>query len=492
MDLISTDKNKISSVLEHRVKSSLVTNGLSHGSILVVAVSGGPDSLALLYALNRLKKKMGLNLYGAHLNHQLRGVYSTQDAQFTSECFKKLGIPFSSEKVDTLKFQDKHKLSIEQAARELRYNFLSKVAQEQNATAITLAHTSDDQAETVLMHIIRGSGLNGLKGMEEVSSRVINSNKVTLYRPLLSVSKAETVNYCRLLKLIPRLDASNLSLKLKRNQIRMQLLPLLNEYNPAVKEALIRLSRSAKTDLEYIRNVVDNIWPDIANHSQNQIEISKSKFSKLAPAIQHHVLRKAITTVKGNVDDVGQEHIYTMTHLMKGQAGKHFTLPGQLRFSIGYDSGILTSFKYDPCPLSTINRNHALKVPADNSIPGWHITTTLNTQIDQPTDKHLQKELMLLYPVTHRATLDYDKLGGDLWIRSRNPGDRFQPLGMTQTKKMQDFMVDSKIPQSWRNHIPLVVSPKGIIWVVGWRIAEWAKVSNTTRTQLEIKVISVE
>ena len=492
MDLIDTDKNKIISVFEHRVKKSLVTNGLSHGSILVVAVSGGPASLALLYALNRIKKELGLNLYGAHLNHQLRGVHSTEDAEFTSDCFKKLGIPFSTEKVDTLKFQDKHKLSIEQAARELRYNFLSKVAKEQNATAITLGHTSDDQAETVLMHIIRGSGLNGLKGMEETSSRVINSNKVTLSRPLLSVSRAESVNYCCLLKLIPRLDASNLSPKLKRNQIRMQLLPLLNEYNPAVKEALIRLSHSAKTDLEYIRNVVDDIWPDIANHYQNHTEISKSQFSKLAPAIQYHVLRKAITTVKGNLEDVRQEHIYEMAHLMKGQAGKHSILPGRLRFSIGYDSGILTSFKSDPCPIPAITRIHDLKVPADNLIPGWSITTILNTQVDQPIDMHSQREAMLVYPVTHKATLDYDKLGGNLRIRSRGTGDRFHPLGMTQAKKLQDFMVDSKIPQSWRNHIPLVVSPKGIIWVVGWRIAEWAKVDNTTRTQLEIKIMSIK
>ena len=105
---------------------------------------------------------------------------------------------------------------------------------------------------------------------------------------------------------------------------------------------------------------------------------------------------------------------------------------------------------------------------------------------------HSQREGMLVYPVTHKATLDYDKLGGNLRIRSRGTGDRFHPLGMTQAKKLQDFMVDSKIPQSSRNHIPLVVSPKGIIWVVGWRIAEWAKVDNTTRTQLEIKIMSIK
>ena len=492
MCLISADNNKTIAALEHRVKASLVGNGLSRRSLLVVGVSGGPDSLALLYALNHLKDELGLDLHGAHLNHGLRGANSIQDAEFTSRCFEKLRISFSTEKVDTLEFRDKHKLSVEQAARELRYNFLAKVAIEQKASIITLGHTSDDQAETLLMHIIRGSGLNGLKGMQEATKRIINDKTFTLYRPLLSISRAETAHYCRLLKLNPRLDASNLSLKLQRNQIRMQLLPLLNEYNPAVKDALIRLSRSATTDLDYMKTVVENIWNDIASHSQNSVRLSTSKFSKLAPAIQYHVLRKAVTTVKGNLENVGQEHIYTMTRLMKGHVGKSLDLPGLLRFSIEYDAGTLTSLECGPHLLPVLNKLHDLKIPADNLIPGWHITTNLNPQVTGNIVSHPQKEPIFGYPTTHSAILDYDKLDGNLWIRSRKPGDRFQPLGMSQSKKLQDFMVDSKIPRSWRNHIPLVVSPRGIAWVVGWRVAEWAKVNNGTCTQLEIKVVATK
>ena len=483
-------KNKAVSALHRRVRAALVESGLTAGKLLVVAVSGGPDSLALLHALYHLRDDLGFDFHGAHLNHGLREDASKADAQFVADSFRRLGIGFTLEQADTPSFRRKHQLSLEQAARELRYAFLTRVAAEQQADAVVLGHTADDQAETVLMHILRGSGLVGLRGMETASGRVFNGSEIVMVRPLLSVSREETAQYCRALELEPRLDESNLSLELKRNWVRIQLIPLLQEYNPAVRDALIRLSRSVAKDLEYIEGEVNNVWRETVRHSDRGVTLNTGTFSRLAPALQNHLLRRALAALKGDLEDVEQDHIDSMARLMAGPAGRSLDLPGGIRFSVSYGEAMLASSEYDPCPLPVIEGEHILKIPGENLLPGWRVTASLVRQERDRRAPDFGRKTTAEYPVFHTAVLDYDRLDGQLWVRSRRPGDRFQPLGMSQTKKLQDFMVDSKTPRRWRDRVPLVVSPRGIAWVVGWRIAEWARVGDDTSTQLELRLLS--
>ena len=475
-------EGKAVTLVHRRVRDSLRLSGLIDGARLVVSVSGGPDSLALLYSLLPLCDSMGLHLHGAHLDHRLRGAASDADAAAVRDTFGLLEIQATVRSADVEEFRHAHGLSLEDAARRVRYEFLAAVAAEQRADAVALGHTADDQAETVLMHILRGSGLSGLRGMEPATSRIVSGEKLMLVRPLLDVSRRQTAAYCAALGLEPRFDESNLSRELTRNRIRLDLIPQLETYNPAVRDALLRLSRTTAKDIAYIDGAVAAVWDDVATQSGPGVTLRRGRFSELAPAIQGHVLRKAMLAVKGDLTDVKQIHIDDMARLMTGPAGKALDLPGGVSLEVSYRTARLHS--EDPSVQSplTLEGDHRLEVPGETKLARWLVSSWV---IDSPRRTRPEpdgsKENSL------DACLDYDSLGGGLSVRPRAPGDQFQPLGMEQAKKLQDFMVDAKIPRSLRDQIPLVVSPRGIVWVVGYRIADWARITDKTARQLQLR-----
>ena len=475
-------EGKAVTLVHRRVRDSLRLSGLADGARLVVAVSGGPDSLALLYSLLPLHDSMGLQLHGAHLDHRLRGAASEADAAAVRDTFCRLDIPATVRSADVEQFRRAQGLSLEDAARRVRYEFLAAVAAEQRADAVALGHTADDQAETVLMHILRGSGLSGLRGMEPTTSRIVSGEKLTLLRPLLDVSRRQTAAYCAALGLEPRLDESNLSRELTRNRIRLDLMPQLETYNPAVRDALLRLSRATAKDIAYIDEAVTAVWDDIATQSGSSVTLRRGRFSELAPAIQGHVLRRAMLIVKGDLTDVKQIHIDDMAHLMTGPAGKALDLPGGVSLEVSYRTARLHS--EDPSARSplTLEGQHSLEVPGKTKLAHWLVSSWV---IDRPLRARPEPDGSAESAL--EAHLDYDSLGGGLSVRPRAPGDRFHPLGMAQAKKLQDFMVNAKIPRGLRDQIPLVVSPRGIVWVVGYRIADWAKITDKTARQLQLR-----
>jgi tRNA(Ile)-lysidine synthase len=495
--------------LDRQVKRALQEWGLTGGALLVVAVSGGADSLALLFALCHLKRELGLELHGAHLDHGLRGDASEADARFVAETFRRLGIDLTSERADVPAFRKSHRLSLEAAAREVRYDFLARVAGEQRAGAIALGHTSDDQAETVLMHIIRGSGLTGLRGMEPSTVRNINGMEVRLVRPLLRSSRADTVDYCRALGLKPRLDESNLSKEQSRNRIRIELLPLLERYNPAVRDALIRLSRITAKEVDYLNGRLDGVWHDAVREEGGYVALRKDVFNRLEPALQAHLLRRAVVRVKGDLNEIKQIHVDDMARLMDGPAGRALHLPGGLRFSVGYAEATVALIESDLCPLPPLDGEQQLNIPGETLVRGWRVTATLMARSPAETFGRPSRDGEPL-PQQHRsggeeettgidpasgyrpaeltAHLRYEAVGDRLSLRARRPGDRFQPLGMSGQKKLQDFMVDARIPRQWRDRVPLVISPRGIAWVAGWRIADWARVGKEDEVRLELRL----
>ena len=498
-------KDSIVARLHREVKRVLTLSDLAEGKRLIVAVSGGPDSLALVFALNGVRADLGLDLHGAHLDHGLRGDASTADAQFVADTFRRLGIGLTTEQADVRSFQRERRLSLEQAAREIRYAFLARVARNLRADAIALGHTSDDQAETVLMHIIRGSGLTGLRGMKTLTTRKLDESDVLLVRPLLGLTRKDTADYCHARDLEPRVDESNLSREHGRNRIRLDILPALEQNNPAIRESLNRLSRSAARDLAYLDRRVDDAWREAVREESSHLSLDKSVFVRLDPAIQAHLLRRAVAAVKGNLDELERDHVESMTSLMDGPAGRSLDLPGGLRFSVWYDQATLASETADLCPLPQLEGEYRLKVPGDTLVCGWRVIATL---VDRgpaddlgPSPAEGDRGIRQRARAEHAggswresldgrevltARLDRQSLGGKIWVRTRRPGDRFQPLGMSQAKKLQDFMVDSKIPRSWRDRVPLIVSEGGIAWVAGWRVAEWAKATAASRRVLEL------
>ena len=476
------------------VKRALKECCLTGGKRLVVAVSGGPDSLAMLFALNHLRAEFGLELHGAHLDHGLRADDAQADARFVTETFQRLGIDLTSERADVPSYRKRHRLSLEEAAREVRYEFLGRVAVDFGADAIAVGHTSDDQAETVLMHIIRGTGLTGLRGMETLSRRTFGETEAVLVRPLLGSSREDTCDYCQALDLEPRIDQSNLSVELTRNRVRMDVLPLLEKHNPAIRAALVRLSRSAAQEMDYLDSQVDRVWPEAVRVEPEHVALNREAFRRSAPALQAHMLRRAVAVLKGDLQELEQSHVDDMARLMEGPAGRRLDLPGGVQFAVGYAEATIAFAGSDLCPLPPLEGERRLRIPGETLIHGWRITADViepgpTPPADAKDEFPIGTEIDEYGPGGLTARLSDELLGGQLHVRPRRRGERFQPLGMSQSKKLQDFMVDSKIPRHWRDRVPLVCSPRGIAWVVGWRVADWARVKEGETRQLLIRML---
>lgn len=470
---------------EREVRSAVETACLT-SKRLVVAVSGGPDSLTMLYALHRLQDELDITLHVAHLDHRLRGKDSAADAEFVAHTCAKLGVQCTVKAEDVLAFQKERRLSLEEAAREVRYQFLTHVADRVRADAVALGHTSDDQVETVLMNIVRGSGLRGLRGMMPTSMRRIAGSEVTLFRPLLNLSKLDTIGYCEALNLAPRSDESNRSPDMTRNRIRLGLLPILRDMNPAFGDAILRLSRNADDALAVVDKAVDAAWSDAVAEEGEAIRIDREKFCAMNTAVRTHLIMRALSRIKGDARRIERVHIEDATRAVLDSPGTQLHLPDGLRLSVGRRAAVvyagdneLPATSFDASPLA---------VPRTTTVGEWHITTE---RIEIPSGNHPRDEC------GQSPNRFVERFGravdvASLEARSRLPGDRFQPLGMSGTKKLKDFMIDEKIPNSMRDSVPLIVTSRGIAWVVGWRIAEWAKVDQDDRECLQITVERVD
>jgi len=463
--------------LRQRVLGFIQENQLVSGQhCLLVAVSGGPDSVCLLHILVKLREELGISLHIAHLNHQLRGAESEADAHYVADLAYRLDIPATVEQRDVKAYQARQRISLEEAAREVRYTFLAQVAESIGANLAAVGHTADDHIETILMHLIRGTGIRGLRGLQPLRRWQSSGNSLTIIRPLLAIGRQETADYCRNHQLLPRIDASNLSLSPLRNRIRHQLIPLLESYNPRVAEALVRTARIADDDLAFFNQEIDRVWGKIIQKQGNTITLDKQGFLELPSALKRYLLRRTIEDLLGNLKDIETRHIEEIMDALTKPAGKRLSLPGGLIFSIEYHRYLMGPEPAALSPFPILDAEFPLKLPGETMLPGWRIEATIISR-EQMTGKDEQ----------FTAYLDPDKTGDKLLVRPRRPGDRFQPLGMSQPKKLGEFMIDAKIPAAWRQRIPLVCSPRHIIWVVGWRIDDRVKVSDTSKQVLRLK-----
>jgi tRNA(Ile)-lysidine synthase len=460
--------------LEQRVLG-FIQQLISGSEKLVVAVSGGADSVCLLHILVRLQKELKVKLHIAHLNHQLRGAESEADASYVADLARQLAIPATMEKRDVKGYQARERLSLEEAAREVRYSFLAQVAGAIGAERVAVGHTRDDQIETILMHLIRGSGTRGLRGLQPATLWQSGVDSLTIIRPLLEISHQETENYCHQHRLTPRLDASNLSLSPLRNRIRQQLLPLLESYNPSVAEALLRTGRIAGDDIDFLDEQVARLWDEVARQEKKSIILDKKGFDQLPPTLKRYLLRALVERLLGSAKDIEMRHVEEMMSLATKAAGKRLSLPGGLTFSVEYNRYLLTSDLTALSPLPLLKGEFPLNIPGETRLPGWRVEATIIKQ-----EEMSEKDDFTAY-------LDLAKSGDRLMVRPRRRGDRFQPLGLAQPKKLGEFMIDAKIPNTWRGQIPIVCSEEQILWVVGWRLDERARVSRDTKQVLYLK-----
>ncbi|MFC2049682.1 tRNA lysidine(34) synthetase TilS [Chloroflexota bacterium] len=462
---------------EQRVISFIRKHNLfSAGDRLVVAVSGGGDSVCLLHILMRWRKELGVELHLAHLNHQLRGAESDSDASYVSDLAQRLDVSATIERRDVAAYHGQKGGSLEEAAREMRYSFLAEVAGRIDASKVVVGHTRDDHIETIVMHLLRGAGTNGLCGLQphSVLPWGEKSSQLEIVRPLLELTRQETLDYCQLYNLAPRSDSSNVSTSFLRNRVRLELLPVLRSYNPGIDKALLRLADIAVDDISFIEEKALLLWKKIAREEGDVIYLDMSKTAALPRAVQRQVFRKAVKQLRGNLKDVEADHIEAMMDLLSKPAGKKLCLPDGLTLSTEYGRLVLAPAQASTCPLPPLQGISKINIPGETDLSGWRVRADIIQEV-VGDDNGLA------------ASFDLDKVGTELVVRRRQPGDRFQPLGMSQAKKLQDFMVDSRIPRSWRDRVPLTCSPKQILWVVGWRIDDRVKVTENTKDVLRLQ-----
>ena len=465
--------------VERAVSDSLRRAGvLKPGDTVVVAVSGGADSLCLLYALRRLSSELRCSLHVAHLDHMLRGAESQQDAEFVTAQAHLLGLPCSVDARDVAAYRLARRCSLEEAAREVRYAFLREVASGVGARAVLTGHTRDDAVETIMLHILRGAGVHGLRGLEPVATYPSSGGESAtpgaplLVRPLLRVSRREVKEYCDALGLEPREDASNDSVEYLRNRIRSELLPSMRELNPRVDEALLRLSALASEDDEQLVYTTAKRWDSLATESADSVSIELSGFLESSPAIQSRLVLSAMVRLNGCVRDVSSEHVMSVRDLARNSVGKQVDLPSGIVWR--RETSNLTAF-----------RRSALQAKEAPTMPVEPVELPVPGQVVLPVGRITARAAApgeavdSLDPFV--VCVDEAATGDSLLVRRRRPGDRFRPLGMQNDKKLQDFMVDAHIAAGVRDWIPVVCSPSGIVWVAGWRIDERAKVTPDTR-----------
>jgi tRNA(Ile)-lysidine synthase len=442
-----------------------------HGHILLVAVSGGPDSMALLHALYQLREPFALQLIIAHLNHQMRRG-TLQDVRFVNAAAHDLGIPCITESLDVPAYGRRHKLSPEDAARRVRYAFLQSTAKDVAAQHIALGHTADDQAETVLFRLLRGSGLRGLCGIPPVRRPII--------RPLIQVQRRDIMVYLRTHGIPFREDPSNRQRRYARNRIRLALLPQLQRsYNPRLVQTLCATAQLLAADEAALQESAGEQF-SVARipAPPDQVHLRTAVLMSLSPALQRRVLRQALAEAVGSLQGFTRTHLAHMVALLRTEAGTRWlTLPG----------GTVVERRYDVLIIYRRTPPAAVRIAQPIAVPGLCEVEALGVAIK--SDIIQGGTTVSSLPAGDIAWLDAEKVGRDLCIRTRSPGDRFQPLGSPYAKKLKAFLIDAKVPRMERDRLPLITTRAGIAWVAGVRPAEWAKVTPMTRVVLRLQLI---
>ena len=472
----STEGSRLTAHLQRTVRDFLRKHKLAETQkVLLVGVSGGPDSTALLHILAQLRSDLHLRLHAAHLNHRLRGSESDADVVYVQSLCRSLNVPVTIESADVEAYRRRARLSLEEAGRHVRYGFFATIAKKVAAQAVLLGHTADDQAETVLMHLLRGSGLGGLRGMEAMSRwRGAKGASLVIGRPLLGVRRSETHAYCKAHKLAPRRDSSNKSLKFFRNRLRLELLPALRTYNPRIDDALVRMAEGATHAVAHLEGQVSALWKELAHPSKEGLSLDRKAFAKLSPALQTIALQRALAEVRGDLQGIEWEHLAKMQAIAGGRAGRSVSLPGGLRFESAYHQLLLR--RGDAQAAGGLDET-TLTIPGVTVAGGWKV------------EAKLAKIPKTARPAANVLWLDPAWAKKGLTLRGRRPGDRFTPSGMRSPKKLQDFMVDAKIPRAARDSVPLLCANGDILWVVGYRASAVAKLPMAGKTALRIVVV---
>ncbi len=507
--------------LTGRVRTALDRAGFTAGATLVVAVSGGLDSVSLLDLLREVAPDLDLRLHVAHVDHGLRGEASAADARFVADLAATWGLPATVEAADTAGWAAAHRLGLEAAAREVRYRFLARVARATGAGAVLSAHTADDQVETILLHLLRGAGPTGMHGMAaDAPLRLpargdLPTETVRVVRPLLGVWRRELTKWATGRGLAWVFDASNRDPRFTRNRLRHEVLPHLARINPRWREAVLRHAALVADEHAVVAALAEAAWPEVAvgdalltpggrdagihpratgrrpragagsapGAADREIALAVAGLQAQPVAMRRLLLRRAVAAVAGEPVELGAERVEAALDLLGARTGKRIELGAGLGVERGYGTLVVRRGGSAPAgPTATpVGEGEAeLPVPGEVGAPwgGWRLSARVGPAAD---DIHGAGR-----PGEWEVVLDAEAVGAPLMVRRWRAGDRLQPLGLGGTRKLHDLFVDAKVPRAERHERPVVVSPRGIVWVAGLRIADWARVTPATRAVLHL------
>ena len=450
---------------------------------VLVGVSGGADSLGLLHGLYEI----GIPVVAAHFEHGLREE-GRSDALFVQAFCEEKGIRCVVGKGNTKAFAEQKQMSIEEAARELRYSFLFREAEQLGIKAIAVAHTADDQVETVLMHLLRGAGLDGLTGMRYRWVTPWHS-EVILIRPLLNIWKAQVLEYCELHKIEPRFDRSNLDTTFYRNKIRHELIPFLAGFNPNASKLILQTANILANDQDYLQTIVEEIWRNLLlEKSESHLAFELDGFVDLHVAVRRRVLRKAVAELRPGLRDIGFLAIEQgLKYIRQNTGSAPLDFVANLFLQMEEDRVVIADWGRElvhPDYPQMLKDFYAIeKIPSKTTIVSGWVLSLKYVEMSAALEKEIYTNQN-----PYVAFLDSSGLSNSIYLRIRRDGDRFQPLGMTSSDvNLANFLINEKIPVRARKHWPLVCSGDSIVWLPGVRIDQKYRVTQDTKQILRVE-----
>lgn len=450
---------------------------------ILLAISGGADSIALLHTMQRLKAE-GLftgDFVCAHINHQLRGSEADADEKFVIEQAHSLSLPIETRRIETISFARKNKLSIETAARQLRLESLLDIAKANNCNCIATGHQKDDNAETILQRLARGTGFRGLGG---IWPKRLFADDIRFVRPLLCVSRDEILQYLNERNLNWRVDHTNYQCTYRRNFIRHRLMPALQQdCKNNIVEQLFSLSQSARRFYDSVCEVAEKVWPKLVDYSNDKLKFNLEIFLNQPKPVKIELIRRGLTSLGNRERDLSRQHYEKILQLATQKtSNRKIELPSGFAARHEYRALIFEHLEKKPLTAEHTNKSTTLKVPGKTRFGNYLIDATI-FEADGPDIEKFKAE-------NNKSIerFDFDKLKVPLVIRSRKAGDRFWPLGLAGEKKIGKFITAAKIPQQLRRKMLVIADSEKVIWLWPIRISEKAKITNETQTILQLQI----
>jgi tRNA(Ile)-lysidine synthase len=459
-------ENNVKKTIEQVRHTISKYNMIASGDLVVIAVSGGPDSVCLLDILFKLKEELGIGIVVAHFNHGLRPDQDEYETRFVERMAMSFNVPFESEMADPAMFTEKG--SLEERARNARYQFLRQVKRKVSAQKIAVGHNLNDQAETVLMRLLRGSGPSGLAGIPP-------NRDDEIVRPLIEIARSEIESYLSQVGLNYVTDASNLRTSYLRNRVRLELLPELRKYQPRIVELLGQTAEIMRSEDKLLVSKARTWVKEQSETDGSKISIPITAFTRLPDALKNHVIRVALRMTGGNLRRVNLRHIAAVKHIAMGERPQSkVDLPNDMIARRVYDR--LAFSKMENAQITDFF--HFIEGPGTHELGNSRYTVSI---------KELENgELPDMKGSPWTVFLDADVINYPLVIRNFRKGDRFIPYGMRGHKKLKDFFIDLKIPYEERARIPIMSYKDKIIWVCGLRLDDRFKVKPDTRRVLKV------